>query len=239
MIEEFMKYTSDYNSNKEEVKNKIEHSLRVCEMMQDFAEELGFSEDEIKMASEIGLLHDIGRFEQIKMIDGMCDLSGFDHADYGVKILFEDGLIKNFVSDESHYDAIKFAIAHHNKYDLEETGKEPAIKLAKLIRDVDKIDILYLTGELGLYDMKGDDSEISASIIESFMNNQCVLKGNVKTHNDAIACSFALAFDINYSISLKAMRKNLVAFYNRVECDGRFKEIYEKAIHYLDERIDA
>ena len=35
----------------------------------------------------IGLLHDIGRFEQVKVYDTFSDIDSIDHADYGVEIL--------------------------------------------------------------------------------------------------------------------------------------------------------
>ena len=47
------------------------------------------------------LLHDIGRFKQIKLYDNFIDnMENNDHADYGVKILFEENLIRKFIEDD-------------------------------------------------------------------------------------------------------------------------------------------
>ena len=61
---EFIKYTSKYDLTNKRQKGKQEHSLRVMEVSKKIAEKLNLSKEEIQLATLIGLLHDIARFEQ-------------------------------------------------------------------------------------------------------------------------------------------------------------------------------
>lgn len=50
------------------------------------------------MAWLIGILHDIGRFEQLRRYQTFFDYRSMDHAKYGVHVLFEEGHIKDFIA---------------------------------------------------------------------------------------------------------------------------------------------
>ncbi|MEI3508262.1 MAG: HD domain-containing protein [Bacilli bacterium] len=64
MNEEFKRYVSNYNINDKAIKMKYNHSLRVQKLCKEIAEKTGYSENDIKIAEVIGLLHDYGRFPQ-------------------------------------------------------------------------------------------------------------------------------------------------------------------------------
>ena len=175
MIEEFKKYVNNYDLNDRFIKLKYNHSIRVMELALKYAEKLGFNEEEKEIAIIIGLLHDIGRFEQIKVYNTFNDQKSIDHADYGIKILFDDRLIEKFISTRKYDDIIKFAIKNHNKYEIEKNNNEEYMKQAKLIRDVDKIDILYLMAYLEEIDMTITDEEISREVLECIKKHQIIL----------------------------------------------------------------
>lgn len=58
------------------------------------------SQEDIELAELIGLLHDIGRFEQVRLYHTFVDKDSINHGEYGAKILFEDGLIRKFINDD-------------------------------------------------------------------------------------------------------------------------------------------
>ena len=64
--EEFIKYTNTYDLENTGITRKIYHSLRVMEYSKKIAENMNLSEEQVKLATLIGLLHDIARFEQMK-----------------------------------------------------------------------------------------------------------------------------------------------------------------------------
>lgn len=105
----FEKYLNNYDVNNGSINLKIIHTYEVVKKSEYITKQLMLNEEDICLAKIIALLHDIGRFEQIKVFGEFND-KNIDYADYGVKILFEDGLIRNFVKvpdyDKIIYEAI-------------------------------------------------------------------------------------------------------------------------------------
>ena len=84
VIEAFERYVSNYDMNDINIKLKYDHSYRVMELNKKYATLLGSNKEDIELASIIGLLHDIGRFEQLKVYHTYDDFKSVDHADYSV-----------------------------------------------------------------------------------------------------------------------------------------------------------
>ncbi len=103
-------YLDGYERENDKVKLKIIHTYGVVECSRKIAEGLKLSEEDCKLAQIIGLLHDIGRFEQLKCYDSF-EPETMNHAAYGVKILFEEGMIRRFVKEDKWDGIIKMAIA--------------------------------------------------------------------------------------------------------------------------------
>lgn len=62
----FSAYVKNYDITDEKVRLKIEHTHRVCDLCEQIAKASGFGEDEVEIAWLTGLLHDVGRFEQLR-----------------------------------------------------------------------------------------------------------------------------------------------------------------------------
>jgi len=69
----FDEYTKNYDINDGKVALKVAHILRVSELSRKIAISLNLSQEDIQLAELIGLLHDIGRFEQIKRYNTFID----------------------------------------------------------------------------------------------------------------------------------------------------------------------
>ena len=143
-MELFKEYVKDYNPNDGKIALKISHILRVTQKSRELAEELNLNEEDTDLAELIGLLHDIGRFEQVRIYNTFYDKDSINHGEYGVKILFEDGLIRKFIKDDSYDEIIKKAILNHNRPRIEEGLSKRELMHAKIIRDADKLDIYYV-----------------------------------------------------------------------------------------------
>ena len=87
----FKHYTSAFDQSNFQVANKIRHTWHVADHCERIASELGCNAE---LAWLIGVLHDIGRFEQIRVVHGYDDSKGIDHGDYGESLLFEEGIIR-------------------------------------------------------------------------------------------------------------------------------------------------
>ena len=111
----FSQYLKQYDVSDGSIKMKIKHTYEVIYKSKYIAKALNLEEEDIQLAKLIALLHDIGRFEQIKETKDFSDNKSFDHADYGGHILFNEGFIRNFIEDHQYDELIKIAIINHNK----------------------------------------------------------------------------------------------------------------------------
>ena len=55
------------------------------------------SKEDMETVRVCALFHDIARFEQAKEFGDYRDYKNIDHAELGVKILFENNLIRKFI----------------------------------------------------------------------------------------------------------------------------------------------
>lgn len=235
----FYKYVCNFDMKKEHIHVKYFHSLRVMKLQEKYAKKLGWNKADIKLAKIIGLLHDIGRFEQYKTYKTFEDSKSTNHAVLGVKILFEDNLIRKFFKNEKDYEIVKFAILNHNKFAIEKHNDERFIKHAKLIRDTDKVDIFYVLGYLNCFEneIKMDNSKPNPTIIKNIFRHKLTNFKDVKTNNDELLSSFCYAFDLNYDIVTEEFKQNFDLYYKRIAEDDTFASLYEEVSNYLMGRI--
>ena len=234
--EEFNKYANKYDLTNNNLKSKYNHSYRVKDYMVKYATMLGFNEHDIELSRIIGLLHDYGRFEQFTRYNSFIDRDTVDHADLSVEELFDKNEIVNYTDLKEEYDLIRFAIKNHNKLYIENIDDDRYIKFAKLIRDADKVDIMYvLTNEII---RKGTDEEITDEVYKCIKNHKSISRDLVKNENDRILVDFSFVFDLNYDVVLKDYKNNFIEFYNKLENKDMFKDAYDEVIKFIDERID-
>lgn len=236
VLEEFKKYVNNYDMTREKINLKYYHSLEVAKLSKELAVKLGMSQNDIDLATEIGILHDIGRFEQAARYDSFSD-KNMDHAEYGVKILFEDGLIKNFINDESIYDVIEKAIDNHNKLYIDKGLKEKELLFAKIIRDTDKIDIFRIRNESPNNIIS---ENFSPKVLEDFYKCRSINKEDIKNKSDSLLCVMAFIFDMNFSESLDILkeRRYYQDFLDNIKVSIEQKEEFMKvktyALNYLN-----
>lgn len=236
MVDIFKEYVDNFDLEDERVLQKYNHSLRVMELSSKYASILGFSKEDIYLAKVIGLLHDFGRFEQLKRLDSYSD-SKIDHAKLGVELLFKENYIEKFNIDKKYYSLIEKVILNHNLLELPSITGERESRLSKLLRDVDKIDIMYSLGVLNeLSFMKGDNSDISEVIINHIKNYERVSKIEMETKNDIVAIKFGLIYDMNYNDCLQEFFNNLVSYYNLLIDKDKFKILLDYNMKYMKER---
>ena len=190
-------YYQSYQDISDDIRHKYDHSYRVAHLMEMIAKRLGYLDSDIILAKTIGLLHDIGRFEQLKQTKSFKDKQ-FDHASYAVTYLFDLGHIRDFVSDDRYDTIIKEAIEHHSRYALEGDISEEALPFCKLIRDADKIDIYEVCAHYYPYYFDGN---ITPSIKKEFESEKAIHNENHKTKSDSVIRMMAMLYDFNYDES--------------------------------------
>ena len=246
----FKEYVKNYDIENPKIKLKIAHIERTSEVARKMAESLELQKEDIELAELIGLLHDIGRFEQVRKYNTFVDHLSENHAKIGVDILFKDGLIRNFIEDDTYDKIIELAIINHNKdKNMLPTNLSPKEELhVKLIRDSDKVDIIYILtfdDQKTLWDSDNLNKEIfSDEIYNEFIKDHNIIYKNRKTNADKLISQFAFAFDFNFDYGLKYIDENKYyeKIYNRFNFEDektrkRFEEIYNLTEKYIKERL--
>lgn len=247
--EVFKNYVQNYDPNDEKVKLKIAHIERTSAVAKETAQYLKLTEEDILLAELIGLLHDIGRFEQIKKYHTFVDKISVNHGEFGVKILFNDGIITKFIKDRKYDEIIKKAILNHNRGKIEEGLNEKELLHSKIIRDSDKTDIFYtLTfGDVKAIWEKEDFSEdkISEEIYREFMEDKAINYKNRITSADILVSHFAYVYDFNFNYGLKLIYNNgyIDKLFNRFrfkdqEVNKQYIEIYKTAKEYVKNKLE-
>ena len=244
---EFKEYVKKYDIKNKKVKLKVRHIEAVSNIAKQLAKNLKLSEEDIQLATLIGLLHDIGRFEQIRIYNTFVDKESVNHGELGVKILFEDGLIRNFIEDDSYDKIIKTAILNHNRNlkDIKVSNDRELLH-TKIIRDSDKVDIVYfLTFEDKKATWEKEDLSqeiITDEIYRQFIEEKMIDYSKRKTSADILVGHFAYIYDFNYKYSLEIISKNnyYEKIYKRFTFENeqtrqRMETIYQIVEKYLKE----
>lgn len=179
------------------------------------AEALNLPEEDVKLAQAIGYFHDIGRFEQVRIADTFSDKeSGINHGELSVKVLFENDFIRNFIPDSKYDEIIKVAVLNHNKKAIDKNLNDRELLFSKIIRDADKLDILYNIGlpentmESIFWYPEFDCEKINEKILAEFKNSQPVSYSMIKNNADVIVIFYAYIFDINFKSALQIISDN-------------------------------
>ena len=232
-------YIEKYDFSNPRIKLKATHIYRVADVAKQIATELNLSKEQKDLAELTGLLHDIGRFEQLRIYDTFKDSESINHAELGVKVLKENNFIKEFCNDENYYDIIYTAILNHNKYKIEDGLDEETLLQSKIIRDADKIDILNLLVFETFETLYKKKEIIDEPITEKNLN--AILKGNQierkdqKNNMDDWASNIGYVYDINFKPSFRILKER--DYINKIIDRTKTPEM-EKIRSYVNKYID-
>ena len=236
----FREYTTHYDVSDEKVKLKIDHTYRVCGLCQQIATQSGFDENEIELAWLTGLLHDVGRFEQLKRYGTFIDAQSIDHAEFGADILFQEGKIRDYVEDTSEDELLEKTVRCHSAYRVPASYTAREKKFADLLRDADKIDILKVNiivpfeeiYNVTTYDLK--HCKVTEEVMQAFFEEHAVLRSLKKTPVDHLVGHISLVYELVYPISRKLVYEQgyldkLMNFQSELsETNAQFAKIREK-----------
>lgn len=246
--QEFLKFTNQYNLAFPKMKRKLEHSFRVMKNSECIAKSLNLNNEEIEIATLIGLLHDIGHFEEIRVKDILKENTKIDHGDLGVEILKNENYLREYIEENKFDNIILKAIKNHNKFDIETGLSKKELLFAKIIRDADKLDIFYEGAEMFWTQAEQveeiNNSKISDEVMHNFAEHIYWDRRNIKTKADSIIHFIALLFDINFKYNFEIIKKE--DYINKILSKFEFKDIitYNQmkqvgkiATQYIDNRL--
>ena len=192
---------------------KRTHTAFVVRNAEAIADGEGFTPEEREVALAAALLHDTGRYEQLKRYNTFKDSDSVDHAVFSHDFVKEKGWLdkvlgksKSGVEVEERKDAILKAVLYHNRRDLPRELESPLfdfdsrLRLSGIashtVRDADKLDIFrVLEDQVEHTDWKGDSRAfwnlaVSAPpnpvVIECIENGQPVDYQNIQSLSDFV-----------------------------------------------------
>lgn len=246
----FAEYLSQYDSNDDKIKLKIVHTYGVIHDVGEITRRMGLGMEDIQLAKLIALLHDIGRFEQLRRFDSF-EPGLMDHAAYGVEILFEEGMIRQFVEEDTWDHIIRTAIARHSDFKLEGISDSRELLHAQLIRDADKLDNCRVKLEEKIETLLGMSAEevgrlqMTPKIYEDFYRHQSILSADRKNAMDHWVSYMAYFYDINFKESMEIIKeKNYVSLlFDRIphsnpDTAKKMAAMKEEMLAYVQKRIE-
>ena len=208
-LEAFKNYTANYDSCNINIAVKIAHTCRVAGISERIAGSI--SAADVDFAWLIGLLHDIGRFEQIARYGTLKDALSVDHAELGADILFHDNLFGAFVSQgELKPDEFKkvkavaeTAIRLHNKLRIPENMETHIKMYTNILRDADKADIFRVLTEPPYDELYSSINVLCArdEVMQYVNEHRCIPRTSSADRANALETLIAqccMAFEVEY-----------------------------------------
>lgn len=225
---------------------KEQHSYRVSKEIKLFGNQLNLGGDDLRIADVMGLLHDIGRFEQVARYRTFVDGKSEDHAELGVKVLQREKVLATL--EEETQQLILRAIAYHNRLSLPEDESPSCLFYSRLLRDADKTDILALFAtyyhlaeaersavvELNL----PDRPDVSAEILEDLRQGRTVKMQDLKCLNDFKLLQLGWVYDIHFPPTFAALRERgyLQKIRASLPASAELDQIYSQLLSYIGDK---
>lgn len=211
----FDDYVRGYDPDNPRIALKVDHTIRVAELCARIASAEGLDAD---LAWLCGLLHDIGRFEQVRRYDTFNDALSVNHAVLGAEILFGDEdpkgpQIRSYVADDAEDELTRTAIATHSSYRLPRDLDDRTRAYCDVLRDADKVDIIKVNCICPLHDIYGvsedemASSTLSPSVVEAFYEHRTIPRGTRKTPADVLVSHICFAWELVYPESRAIMHE--------------------------------
>jgi len=193
--EAFEQYIGNYDLKNKDISLRYHHSYAVSELMAELAFRLNLSKEEIILAKVVGLLHDIGRFEQLTNYHLYSDTNSND-ADCSCIYLFE----QEHIRDMDKVDIYKQVAIHYKMiFDANEVSE----KVLKQFKQSVLIDRKYI--------IKKSDSVIEM-LAFIFDINFCAVSGSCKLYLIYCFIPTKSSFD-SFEYSILYFSTNKPSFY--------------------------
>ena len=209
-------FYGDDDLTNDNIRLKEDHTRRMCADTIIIADGLGLNDEQKIIAETISLLHDVGRFKQFIKYRTYNDVGTENHSLLGLKVLAENKILDGL--DRHEKEIIETAIKLHGERNLPKGLKGETGFFAKLIRDIDKLDIYYVmidrlddfrrnpekaAATLGFSQKEG----YSKNIIQAVIENRTVGYEDIKSLNDMVVVMLGWVIDINFVSTLKEIKK--------------------------------
>lgn len=215
---------------------KWRHSFSVSVEAGRIARGMRFDPDGILHAEILGLLHDVGRFPQYRDFGTFYDAASVDHGELGCKTVSE-AMVLSSLEDAARL-AILDGIRFHNKKEIPSDILPSSLRMVRLIRDADKLDVFELVqryldeGRIGeLLPRIPETWEINGAVVDSLVETGRASYSQVSSIADFLLVQLSWVFDMNYPPSFRKLldRGVIERIETRLPLEPRVRMIVEKA----------
>lgn len=188
---------------------KIGHTDRVCANMRWLADELDLPAGDRWIAAAIGLLHDLGRFEQFRQYRTFDDRRSVNHAALGVDVLIRTGMLQDLPDREARL--IIDAVRLHNAPRLPSHRSPAGTRFMRMIRDADKLDIWKVFADIyhdgrpldpAIVQHLPDQPTWSPAVVAAIDQRRTARVKDMLTLNDFKLLQLSWVFDLNFAASI-------------------------------------
>lgn len=205
----FADYAAHYNAADAKVKLKIDHTYRVAALCARIAQSLDLPPEDVDLAWLSGILHDVGRFEQLRRYNTFIDAQSVSHAALSVAVLFDEGRIRDYLDDAGADALLRTAVEWHSAFRLPEALDDRTRLFCQILRDADKIDILRVNVETPMEEIYNVStaalrrSPVTPAVLDAFYAHHCVLHSLKQYPADNAVGHASLVFELCYPESLR------------------------------------
>lgn len=244
----FEKYVQTYNDIDEEgfrnILLKVEHTRKVCEVMEFLATGEGLTPDEARIAAAVALLHDVGRFPQFRRWRTFRDSDSDNHARLGIEVIREQAVLNGLPAAERLL--IEEAVRFHNLLALPLRFTSPTALYIRLIRDADKLDIwrVFLDYFRQPEDLRPsavtlgfpDLPEVTPACVGELAAGRVIRLENVRVLNDFKLLQISWVYDLNFrsAYCLLRQRGHIAALAATIPLDESAAQAVAQAVAAID-----
>ena len=247
----FTSYVAAYDPTNPRIALKVAHTWRVAALAERIAQAEALDAD---LAWLCGLLHDVGRFEQVRRFDTFNDAASVSHAALGAEVLFADGgaapntgapLIRSFVENDEADELIHTVVATHSDYRLPADLDERTRAYAHVLRDADKIDIIKVNCICPIEDIYGVSeasmraSALSPAVVSAFYEHRTIPRNIRVFPADILVSHICFAWELVYpsSRALLAEQGYLDRMLSRRFGDPRTQQTFEAMATHMRAKL--
>ncbi len=225
------------------------HTYYVYMAISDIAHELDLPMHQRLVSKLLGLLHDVGRFEQFKKYDTFNDSQSINHSCFGAKMIEELGFLEGLDKDDA--DAILTAVRYHGVRDIPADLPDEQKFYLRMIRDADKLDIFRVTAEkyiAYLRDPKAfriemnipEEGKCNPVFLKALLNNELLDYEKMESMEDMKLLQLGWVYDLNFEPTMRKIkaRRYLEMLIDLLPREEEIMAVCRHILEELDRRIE-
>lgn len=236
----FWNFALKYDTQNTNIQRKIIHSYEVARNCYAIASHLGLNENARNLSYLIGLLHDVGRFEQWKIYQTYNDKKSVDHGDLSFKLLKDMDLENKLQISHNDVNSLLLSIKYHTK---PYNGSDGSVILFNdILKNADAFSNVLTTAN-GAQQMTEENDGVTQEILNDFLQCLPLYIYSPKTKLDRALMLSACCYYVKYDFLKEQILKcryidNIYQTFSKY-LNAKDKEIFFNALERLKENLDT